>query len=128
MFTCGGPSCATAIVVPAIVNDPVRAAPGLAVTDTVTLPLSFPAAPAVTAINASLLRAVHAHPTAFEVTVIVAVPPDDANERLDGVTVNVQAGATGESLLQADAAMTRHKAPAAESKRSKDMGAAACNG
>src|SRR6185369_12289154 len=129
MFTGCTVSCATATVLPAIVNDPVRAAPGFALTDTATLPLSVPAAPAVTVMNESLLRAVHAHNTALDVTVSVAVPPGDPNERLVGVTVSMQAaGATGESLLQAAAPTTRHKAPVAARRRSKDMGAAECNG
>ena len=51
-----------------MLNDPVRAAPVLALTEKLTLPLPLPLAPDVTEINPELLPAVHGHvlPTVTE--------------------------------------------------------------
>jgi hypothetical protein len=53
------PACVTVNVCPAIVSVPVRALPGLAAAEIVTLPLPAPAAAPATVSHATLLAAVH---------------------------------------------------------------------
>ena len=67
-------ACVTVTLRPAILNEPVRAAPVLPLTEKLTLPLPRPLAPAVTEMNPELLPAVHGQvgPT---VTETAKLPP-----------------------------------------------------
>ena len=90
MYAQSGAAWFTVTVWPAIVSVPLRAEPALTAIVNVTVPLSFPALPDVTEMNASLLLAAHAQPVACEPIVTAPVPPADWNEKLDGCRVNVQ--------------------------------------
>jgi hypothetical protein len=73
------PPCVTVNVAPAMVMVPVRVDPVLFATANVTAPFPVLEAPLVTVIQLSLLTAVHVHQSAA-VTVVVPVPPVDAND------------------------------------------------
>jgi hypothetical protein len=64
----------TVTVCPPTVNVPVRAAPGLAATVSVTVPLSMPPGPEVMEIQDALLTAVHTH--VGTVVTVTDVPMD----------------------------------------------------
>jgi hypothetical protein len=83
-------------VVPATVSVALRAAPVLAATENVTVPLPVPDAPAVTVTNVALLVAVQVQVLADVVTGTEPVPPDAANEDAVMVpAVTVQDGVVG---------------------------------
>jgi len=83
------PDWCTVTVWPAMVSVPERAGPVLASIEKVTVPLSIPELPELTAMKASLLLAVHAQPVAGVVTATVPVPPFDGNGALAPLSVNV---------------------------------------
>ena len=63
-----------------MVRTPLRAAPGLACTPNVTVPLPLPLVPLVTEIQGTLAEAVQVQ-LRGPVTVTVSVPPAPPNER-----------------------------------------------
>ncbi len=84
------PLCVTVTVWPATVSVPTRwAVDVLAVALKVTVPLPLPLAPPVTASQAALLVAVHAHSVPL-VTAVVDAPPAEVIVRDVGETVLVQ--------------------------------------
>src|SRR5262245_29279438 len=88
--------CETVTWRPATVKVPDLAAPLLAATEMVMLPLPFPDAPLVIVMNASLLTAVQPQlvPDCDTDTITVDVPPAAPIETGFGNTENVHVGAT----------------------------------
>jgi hypothetical protein len=82
----GAAPCVTVKVRPAMLAVPVRAAPGLPATLSVTDPAPAPDAPEAIVIHEALDAAVHAHEAAAE-TVTAVVPPAAASVALDGSIV-----------------------------------------
>jgi hypothetical protein len=78
-----GAGWVTANVWPAIVSDPVRAAPVFAAAEYPALPFPLPELPCTTVIQAALLTAVHAQP-AGAVTVTVPAEPAAGTVALAG--------------------------------------------
>jgi hypothetical protein len=84
------------IVVPAMVNVPVRAVPVLGATVNWTAPFPLPVAPWVIVMKAAPLVAVQAHPEAvFTATEPVVPPEGTAVVTCPSVTSHVGAGAAG---------------------------------
>jgi hypothetical protein len=80
----GAAACVTVKVWAAIVAVPVRAAPELAATFSVTVPVPVPVAPEATVIQPTLAAAVHAHDPPVD-TVMADVPPAADIASLDGL-------------------------------------------
>ena len=88
-------ACVIVAVCPATVIVPDRLAPVFAATDSATLPLPVPLAPAVIEIHVAFVVAVHAQPDPAVTVSGVAVPPDAAIDCAPGATANVQPGGGG---------------------------------
>jgi len=98
--TADAPACEIVTFCPATETLPLRAAPALALTVTVTLPGPLPFAPAVTWIHSAWLAAVHAQPPC-ESTRTVTDPPPAPTFADAGVAVNAQAAPSCEIVTWA---------------------------
>ena len=85
-------SWATVNVCPAIVNVPLRVAPGFGATCNVTAPFPLPVLPDPTEIQLASLAALHAHPSK-PVTVTLCDPPAAETVAVEAESWNAQVAA-----------------------------------